>query len=146
VKHPRPLPRHPKTGHRDELLAILDRLEAARDIFRQNQELRGVLSRRETETRELRSRNAELEQIVRKFAPMLLDAATTMGLAAKNESLNRKTIDRWKRKGTRPVSRITHPPKEKAATRFQPCSRFGDSTQRLVHYGQTIVQFLLPDL
>jgi hypothetical protein len=33
----------------------------------------------------LRSRNAELEEIVRKFAPLLLDAATTMGLAAKNE-------------------------------------------------------------
>ena len=69
----------------DELRAILDRLDAARDIFRQNRELREVLSRRETETQELRSRNAELEEIMRKFAPMLLDAATTMGLAAKNE-------------------------------------------------------------
>jgi hypothetical protein len=69
----------------DELRAILDRLDGARDIFRQNRELRQVLSRRETETRELRSRNAELEEIVRKFAPMLLDAATAMGLAAKNE-------------------------------------------------------------
>src|ERR1700733_6930005 len=69
----------------DELGDILDRLGAARDIFRQNRELREVLSRRETETRELRSRNAELEEIVRKFAPMLLDVATTMGLAAKNE-------------------------------------------------------------
>jgi hypothetical protein len=69
----------------DELRAILDRLDGARDIFRLNRELREVLSRRETETRELRSRNAELEEIVRKFAPMLLDAATTMGLAAKNE-------------------------------------------------------------
>jgi hypothetical protein len=63
----------------------LDRLDSARDIFRQNRELREVLSRREAESRELRSRNAELEEIVRKFAPMLLDAATTMGLAAKNE-------------------------------------------------------------
>jgi hypothetical protein len=69
----------------DELRAILDRLDGARDIFRQNRELRQVLSRRETETRELRSRNAELEEIVQKFAPMLLDAATAMGLAAKNE-------------------------------------------------------------
>jgi len=43
------------------------------------------LSHRETETRELRSRNAELEEILREFAPMLLDAATTMGLTAKNE-------------------------------------------------------------
>src|ERR1700722_14745515 len=38
----------------------------------------------ETETLELRSRNAELEEILRKYAPMLLDAATTMGLAAKD--------------------------------------------------------------
>jgi hypothetical protein len=68
----------------DELLAIFDRLDAARDIFRQNRELREVLSRRETETRELLSRNAELEEIMRKFAP-LMDAATAMGLAANNE-------------------------------------------------------------
>jgi hypothetical protein len=63
----------------------LDRLADARDIFRLNRELREVLSRRETETRELRSRNAELEEIMRKFAPMLLNVATTMGLAARNE-------------------------------------------------------------
>jgi hypothetical protein len=43
------------------------------------------LSRRETETREMRSRNAELEEIVRKFAPMLMDAANAMGSAAKIE-------------------------------------------------------------
>jgi hypothetical protein len=69
----------------DELRAILDRLDTARDTFRLNRELREVLSRRETETQALRSRNAELEEIVRRFAPMLLDAATGMGLAAKNE-------------------------------------------------------------
>jgi hypothetical protein len=69
----------------DELRTILDRLDSARDIFRLNRELREVLARREGETRELRSRNAELEEIVRKFAPMLLEAATTMGLAARNE-------------------------------------------------------------
>jgi hypothetical protein len=69
----------------DELRAILDRLDAARDIFRQNRELREVLSRREAETQALRSRNAELEEIMRKFAPMLLNVATTMGLVAKNE-------------------------------------------------------------
>ena len=56
-----------------------------RDIFRQNRELKEVLFRRETETRELRNRNAELEELVRKFAPMLMDAATAMGSAAKNE-------------------------------------------------------------
>jgi hypothetical protein len=69
----------------NELRTILDRLADARDIFRLNRELREVLSRRETETRELRSRNAELEEIMRKFAPMLLNVATTMGLAARNE-------------------------------------------------------------
>jgi hypothetical protein len=69
----------------NELRAILDRLDSARDIFRQNRELKEVLFRRETETRELRSRNAQLEEIVRKFAPVLLNAATAMGLAAKNE-------------------------------------------------------------
>jgi hypothetical protein len=69
----------------NELRELLDRLGAARDVFRQNRELREVLFRRETETRELRTRNAELEEIVRKFAPMLLEAATRMGLAAKNE-------------------------------------------------------------
>jgi hypothetical protein len=69
----------------DELRTILDRLDAARDIFRQNRELREVLSRREAEAQALRSRNAELEEILRKFAPMLLNVATTMGLVAKNE-------------------------------------------------------------
>jgi hypothetical protein len=69
----------------DELQAIVDRLDATRDIFRQNRELREVLSRREAETRALQSRNAELEEIMRRFAPVLLNAATTMGLIAKNE-------------------------------------------------------------
>ncbi len=69
----------------NELRTILDRLDAARDIFRLNRELREVLSRREAETQALRNRNAELEEIMRKFAPMLLNVATTMGLAAKNE-------------------------------------------------------------
>jgi hypothetical protein len=69
----------------EELTAIFDRLDTARDIFRQNREIREILSRREAETRKLQSRNAELEDILRKFAPMMLDAATTMGLAAKDE-------------------------------------------------------------
>jgi hypothetical protein len=47
--------------------------------------LREVLSRREGETQALRRRNAELEEIMREFAPMLLNVATTMGLAARNE-------------------------------------------------------------
>jgi ABC-type transporter Mla subunit MlaD len=89
-----PAPEAPKTNalaastkpiNEDELRAILDRLEATRDIFRENRELRGVLSRRDAETQALRTRNLELEEILRKFAPMLLNAATTMGLAAKNE-------------------------------------------------------------
>jgi hypothetical protein len=33
----------------------------------------------------LQSRNAELEEVMRKFSPMLLNVATTMGLMAKNE-------------------------------------------------------------
>jgi len=69
----------------EELRAIFERLDTARDIFRQNRELREALSHRDTETRELRSRNAELEEILRKFSPVLLDVATTMGLTAKNE-------------------------------------------------------------
>jgi hypothetical protein len=73
----------------DELRAILDRLETTRDIFRQHQELRDVLSRRDAETQALRTRNAELEEIMREFAPMLLNMATTMGLAAKNERFDR---------------------------------------------------------
>jgi hypothetical protein len=69
----------------DELRVILDRLEATRDIFRENRELRSVLSRREGEAQALRTRNAELEEIMRQVAPALLNMATTMGLAAKNE-------------------------------------------------------------
>ena len=69
----------------DELRGILDRLESTRDIFRENRELRSVLSRREGESQALRARNAELEEIMRQFAPTLLNIATTMGLAAKNE-------------------------------------------------------------
>jgi hypothetical protein len=69
----------------DELRGIVDRLEATRDIFRENRELRGVLSRREGETQALRTRNTELEEIMRQFAPTLLNMAATMGLVAKNE-------------------------------------------------------------
>src|ERR1700730_8235547 len=69
----------------DELRTILDRLDAARDLFRHNRELREDLHRPETETQTSRSRNSELEGIMRKFAPMLLNVATTLGLAAKNE-------------------------------------------------------------
>jgi hypothetical protein len=69
----------------NELRTILDRLDSAREIFRQNRELREVLSRREAESQALWTRNAELEAIMRKFAPMLLNVATTMGLAAKND-------------------------------------------------------------
>jgi hypothetical protein len=69
----------------EELAAIFERLDAAQDIFTQNRELRELLSRRKTETQALRNRNAELEEILRKFAPTLLDVAKTMGLAAKIE-------------------------------------------------------------
>ena len=69
----------------DELRGILDRLEATRDIFRENRELRSVLSRHEGEAQALRTRNSKLEEIMQQFAPTLLNMATTMGLAAKNE-------------------------------------------------------------
>jgi ABC-type transporter Mla subunit MlaD len=69
----------------EEWRSLLDRMETTRDVFRQNRELRDVLSRRDAETQALRNRNAELEDILRKFAPTLLNIATTMGLAAKNE-------------------------------------------------------------
>jgi len=72
----------------EELQAILNRLDATREIFRQNRELRDVLSRREAETQSLRTRNAELEEIMRKFAPMLLNVATSMGMAVKNQKLD----------------------------------------------------------
>jgi hypothetical protein len=55
----------------EELSAIFNRLDSARDILRQN--------------RELRSRYAELEEILRQFAPTLLNMATTVGLAARDE-------------------------------------------------------------
>lgn len=55
----------------EELSAIFNRLDSARDILGQN--------------RELRSRNAELEEILRQFAPTLLNMATTVGLAARDE-------------------------------------------------------------
>jgi hypothetical protein len=74
-----------ETVTEEELGAIFERLDATRDIFRQNRELRAILSRRETETRELQSRNTELEEIVRKYSPMLMDVAITMGYAAKDE-------------------------------------------------------------
>src|SRR5277367_2952007 len=69
----------------DEMCTILDRLEATRDIFRENWELRNLLSQREAETEELRTRNAEIEEMMRKFAPLLVNAGTAMGLTAKNE-------------------------------------------------------------
>jgi hypothetical protein len=69
----------------DELRGILDRLEATRDIFRENRELRSVLSSHEGEAQALRTRNAKLEEIMQQFAPMLLNMASTMGLAANNE-------------------------------------------------------------
>jgi hypothetical protein len=72
----------------EELQSILDRLESTREVFRQNRELRDVLSRRDAETQTLRTRNAELEEIMRKFAPMLLNVATSMGMAVKSQKLD----------------------------------------------------------
>ena len=87
LNHPRlpPLPPAQNRSPKTNCAGILDRLESTRDIFRENRELRSVLSRREGESQALRARNAELEEIMRQFAPTLLNIATTMGLAAKNE-------------------------------------------------------------
>jgi hypothetical protein len=68
-----------------EYLELVHRLDATLDVFRQFRELREVLSRQEDESRALHSRIAELEGIMRQFAPILLNAATTIELAAKNE-------------------------------------------------------------
>jgi predicted nuclease with TOPRIM domain len=81
-----PLAATAKPVTEDEWNAILERLAAVQHTFRENRELREVLFRREGETQKLRSRNAELEEIMRKLAPMLMSAASTMGLAAKNEN------------------------------------------------------------
>jgi hypothetical protein len=51
----------------------------------ENGELRNLLSHREAETKELRVRNAEKEEMLRQFAPMLVNAGTTMEMVAKNE-------------------------------------------------------------
>lgn len=69
----------------DEFNSILDRLEQIQDMIRENGEMRDLLSHREAQTRELRVRNAEMEEMLRKFGPILVDAGTAIELAAKNE-------------------------------------------------------------
>jgi hypothetical protein len=69
-----------------EYLEMVHRLDATLDVFRQLRALREVLLRREDESRALHNRIAELEGIMRQFAPILLNAATTIELAAKNET------------------------------------------------------------
>jgi hypothetical protein len=69
----------------EEWEVTVDRLDATKEVFRQNREMRDVLSRREAETRALQTRNAKLEELMRKFAPILQNAATAMGLAARSE-------------------------------------------------------------
>ena len=59
----------PQPVTEEELRELLDRLGAARHVFRENRELREVSCRCESETRELRLRNAELEEIVRGNSP-----------------------------------------------------------------------------
>lgn len=66
-----------------EYLELVHRLDATLDVFRQFRELRDVLLRREDESRVLHSRIAELEGIMRQFAPILLNAATAIESAAK---------------------------------------------------------------
>ena len=69
----------------DEFRSILDRLEATRDMLHENGELRNLLSHREAEKKELRVRIEEMEEMLRQFGPMLVNAGTAMELVAKNE-------------------------------------------------------------
>jgi hypothetical protein len=55
------------------------------DMIRENGELRNLVSQRDAETKQLRIRNTEMEEMLRKFGTILVDAGTAMELAAKNE-------------------------------------------------------------
>jgi hypothetical protein len=48
----------------EEWEVTVDRLDATKEVFRQNREMRDVLSRREAETRALQTRNAKLEELM----------------------------------------------------------------------------------
>jgi hypothetical protein len=74
-----------KTVTEKEYLELVARLDATLDVFRQLRELREALLRWEDECRAQNSRIAELEGIMRQFAPILLNAATTIELVARNE-------------------------------------------------------------
>jgi hypothetical protein len=74
-----------KQINEDEFCAILDRLEPIHDMIRENGELRNLVSQRDAETKQLRIRNTEMEEMLRKFGTILVDAGTAMELAAKNE-------------------------------------------------------------
>jgi hypothetical protein len=77
----------------EEWHTMMFRLDSTRDIFRQNREMREVLSRREADNRALQTRNHELEEVIRKFAPMLMDVATKMGLAARDQSVSTRGLN-----------------------------------------------------
>jgi hypothetical protein len=75
-----------KSVTEEEYVEMVDRLDATRqDVFCQRRELRALLSHLEDENRALHSRIAELEGIMRRFAPILLNAATAIESAATNE-------------------------------------------------------------
>jgi hypothetical protein len=74
-----------KPINEDEFSSILDRLEATRSMLHENGELRNLLSHREAEKKELRVCIEEKEEMLRKLAPMLVNAGTAMEMVAKNE-------------------------------------------------------------
>ena len=74
-----------KPLNEDEFRSILYRLEAIQQMIHENGELRNLLSNREAETKELRARNAEMEEMLRKFAPILVSAGNAMDMVARNE-------------------------------------------------------------
>jgi hypothetical protein len=78
-------PAVPHPLNEDEFGSILDRLEAIQRIIHENEELRNLLSTREAETKELRARNAEMEEMLRKFAPLLVNAGNALEMVAKRE-------------------------------------------------------------
>ena len=70
----------------DELRSILERCRNQPGTFSARTGNCGVFCpAAKARRRHCGTRNAELEEIMRQFAPTLLNIATTMGLAAKNE-------------------------------------------------------------
>ena len=119
----------------DELQEILDRLGAAQHIFCENRKLREVLSHRETEAREVRRRNAELEEIMRFYHK----CGQQIG----------KLISEAPMANTGPAPALTPPEMEKAQTQLNsdgydglrgPAGSRSMSTRSLTHVDMLSIQ------